>query len=325
MMRCGWLLVLMLHTALCWGWNDKQQKVRLKEVEVLTLREGAMTTGRRSAPVPQLNCVGGGGRGRDQPSVVQCYNRGWDGRQVQWECKADLEGGVRFGKIEVVCEGYDYAEDDFILAGSCGLEYTLELTQEGKRQQGGGGGWFQSSGYQSGYNSSTENGRWSGLGDIVIFAVVGIIIYAIYKTCIDTESMGDRQYSRTDSDPPPYPGGGAGGGGWANPGTGPGYGAGYEGGARRRGTGAGGGGGGFWTGAATGGLLGYMFGNRGGGYGGYNRGYGGYNRGYNTGGWGGWGGGGGARSGGGGTAGGAAAASSSGTRTASGFGGTRRR
>ena len=35
------------------------------------------------------------------------------------------------------------------------------------------------------------------------------------------------------------------------------------GGARRRGTG--GGGGGFWTGIATGGLMGYMFGNRGGG------------------------------------------------------------
>merc|ERR1711963_1013812 len=44
-----------------------------------------------------------------------------------------MEGAARFGRVEVVCEGYDYAEDDFILAGSCGLEYTLELTKEGPR------------------------------------------------------------------------------------------------------------------------------------------------------------------------------------------------
>merc|ERR1712107_949563 len=51
---------------------------------------------------------------------------------------------------------------------------------------------------------------------------------------------------------------------------------------------AGGGGGGFWTGAGLGGMLGYMFGNRGaGGYGGYNQGWGGYNRGWGGGLWGG--------------------------------------
>ena len=92
----------------------------------------------------QLACVGGSGRGRGyEPSVVQCYNRGWDGREVQWECKADLEGEVRFDKVEVVCEGYDYPEDDFILAGSCGLEYSLELTKEGRSgEKYNGGGWF---------------------------------------------------------------------------------------------------------------------------------------------------------------------------------------
>merc|ERR1719166_349784 len=46
-----------------------------------------------------------------------------------------MEGGVRFGKVEVICEGYDYPEDEFILAGSCGLEYTLELTREGREQE----------------------------------------------------------------------------------------------------------------------------------------------------------------------------------------------
>ena len=316
----------------------------------------------------QLACVGGSGRGRGyEPSVVQCYNRGWDGREVQWECKADLEGEVRFDKVEVVCEGYDYPEDDFILAGSCGLEYTLELTKEGRSQEkysGGGGGWFsnnqkvrlsgkvnqghvlmkyfQSSSYNynSGYDSYNSKST-SGLGDLIVLVVVGIVIYAFYKTCIDSHSLGDTQYSSTDED---YRGQNPGAGGWADPnrgshyntGGGGGGGGGYHqggyqgndtcGGARQRGTGAGGGGGGFWTGAATGGLLGYMFGNRNTGYGGYNRGWGGWGGGYNRG-WGGWGGGYNRGWGGGGATTGfsGGTTASSGARTASGFGGTRRR
>ena len=98
--------------------------------------------------------------------MVQCYNRGWDGREVQWECKADLEGGVRFGKVEVVCEGYDYPEDDFILAGSCGLEYSLELTKEGRSQEkysgGEGGGWFSNQKVRLSYG----NNRWQCFNEI---------------------------------------------------------------------------------------------------------------------------------------------------------------
>jgi hypothetical protein len=30
------------------------------------------------------------------------------------------------GRIEVVCEGYDYPDDPYILQGSCGLEYRVE-------------------------------------------------------------------------------------------------------------------------------------------------------------------------------------------------------
>lgn len=39
----------------------------------------------------------------------------------QWECKADLDNAVRFGKINVYCEGYDYPDDPYILKGSCGV------------------------------------------------------------------------------------------------------------------------------------------------------------------------------------------------------------
>ena len=43
-----------------------------------------------------------------------------------------MDNLYRFGEIEVVCEGYDYPEDPYITKGSCGLEYTLEYTKEGK-------------------------------------------------------------------------------------------------------------------------------------------------------------------------------------------------
>ena len=67
----------------------------------------------------------------------QCYNRGFDGQDVQWECKADMDNLYRFGSVEVVCEGYDYPDDAYILKGSCGLEYTLELTKEGQNKNQG--------------------------------------------------------------------------------------------------------------------------------------------------------------------------------------------
>ena len=43
-----------------------------------------MTNSRRTHPVPQLKCVGGSaGCSAFTPSVVQCYNRGSDGYDVQ--------------------------------------------------------------------------------------------------------------------------------------------------------------------------------------------------------------------------------------------------
>ena len=262
-------LCLFISEIQAWGSSSNPGKVLLRDIQVLTLRQGQMTTGRRSSPVPQLNCVGGSAQGQFTPQVVQCYNRGWDGQDVQWECKSDMDNLYRFGSVEVVCEGYDYPDDPYILKGSCGLEYTLELTKEGQQKSHNYyGNSYQSSSYHSDYKKSS-----GGLADLIVFAAVCLVLYALYKTCIDNgQTMGDRQYSSTGSDyPGGAPGGGYTGGGWnmgGNNNPGGGYDRGYDdgscgAGARRRGTG---GGGGFWTGMGLGGLLGYMFGG--------NRGYG---------------------------------------------------
>ncbi|XP_033103550.1 store-operated calcium entry-associated regulatory factor-like [Anneissia japonica] len=304
-----------------------KERVRLQDVSVLTLKDGYMTTGRRSSPVKQLQCIGGtAGCSAFRPQVVQCYNRGSDGYDVQWECKSDMDNAYRFGKIEVICEGYDHPDDEYILRGSCGLEYTIDLTKEGHQKQNHQHNYY---GGGNSYGGGHKYKSQSSFGDWITLAIVALIIYAVYKTCIETPvatGQADDGYGGGQG----YWGGGGGGGfGGGNPPP-PGFRPEYQSGSC--GTGAGtqyrhqggnAGGGGFWTGAATGGLLGYMFGNRGNrgyGYGGYG-GYGGYARprtgfGYAS------------RpsyGGGFGSFGGGSSGGSTGTRTASGFGGTRRR
>lgn len=57
---------------------------------------------------------------------MQCRQTGSDGVSPQWACEADLPEGLRFGPLEVVCEGWSGPGDDQVLAGSCALEYELE-------------------------------------------------------------------------------------------------------------------------------------------------------------------------------------------------------
>jgi len=117
------------------AWGETHDIVRLQDIQVLTFTHGKMTTGRRSSPVQQIKCVGECAQGQFTPSVVQCYNHGGDGRDVHWECKSDMDNSFRFGDIEVMCEGFDYPEDPHILAGSCALRYTMDLTMEGRIKQ----------------------------------------------------------------------------------------------------------------------------------------------------------------------------------------------
>ena len=106
---------------------DPRQKVLLSQVTAITLNKGQWTTGRRGPNMKQLNCVGGtGADGAYEPDTVQCIQTGFDGIDAQWKCTdPNMPGYYKFGRMEVVCEGYEYPTDPFILKGSCGLEYEL--------------------------------------------------------------------------------------------------------------------------------------------------------------------------------------------------------
>ncbi|KAM9362767.1 store-operated calcium entry-associated regulatory factor isoform 2-T2 [Symphorus nematophorus] len=312
------------------SWDDGS--VLLRDVQALTLYKGRSTTARRSSPVPQLQCIGGSaGCHAFVPEVVQCQNKGWDGVDVQWECKTDMDNAYRFGRIEVSCEGYSHPTDAYILKGSCGLEYTLELTEEGRRRTQGS--WGSQSGFKdfgdlgsfassffSGFSGnkhqhhqhnqqSRQSSYPSGSNDsggLLVVVVLLILAYGVYKLFLSGNTAQWGQGSGQDGYPrdnhhdysagPPPPGFKPDftGQDQGYPGANPGYGfhsdythrQQYPGGQAAHGTGTGGG---FWSGMGTGGFLGYLFGRQ--------------SRPRPA----------------------AGSSSSSGTRTASGFGGTKRR
>ncbi|XP_018413401.1 PREDICTED: store-operated calcium entry-associated regulatory factor [Nanorana parkeri] len=252
------LAVVQLSGVQGWSQNDR---VLLKDIQAITLYSDRYTNARRSSPIPQLKCIGGNaGCSAMTPQVVQCHNRGWDGIDVQWECKVDMDNAYRFGKIEVSCEGFDYPNDPYVLSGSCGLEYTLELTEEGRKRSQNGNS-FGGSGYSKSWNSQSP---YDGSGVIVFLVLLGLA-YGVYKLFLSTPPMqqeqhppnydghDDQHYSHANAPPPPpgfksdFTGNTSGFGGFSKPSS---YGS-----QATQGPG-------FWTGLGTGGVLGYLFGNR---------------------------------------------------------------
>ena len=109
--------------------HSAKDRVRLSEVKTLIFTRNMRTTSRRTHSIHQLSCVGGtAGCKLFTPDVVECHNEGLDKKTAkpEWRCEADISDRVQFNHVEVICEGYDYPEDDNILMGSCGLEFTLD-------------------------------------------------------------------------------------------------------------------------------------------------------------------------------------------------------
>lgn len=115
----------------CQNKDHKDFRVKLKNVKTLTFENGCLTTARRLPPRPQVKCVGGSAACSSFtviPKVVICHNRGSDGRGIIWDCESECVDTKRY-RLEtsrVICEGYDYPGDPYVLRGSCGLEYTID-------------------------------------------------------------------------------------------------------------------------------------------------------------------------------------------------------
>lgn len=256
------LLLLLLITGPTLGWNDAD-RILLRDIKALTLHHDRYTTSRRLDPVPQLKCVGGtAGCDSYTPKVIQCQNKGWDGYDVQWECKTDLDVAYKFGKTVVSCEGYASSEDQYVLRGSCGLEYDLDYTDLGLkklRESGKNYGFNSFSNYYNKFYPSNSGGI-SGLITIVVLLAIAFGVYKFFLSDGQDSPPPYSEYppyshrhqrSTNSAGPPP---------GFKPEFTGPygatsGFGSAFTGQQGYASSGPG-----FWTGLGTGGILGYLFG-----------------------------------------------------------------
>lgn len=255
------LLLLVVGTAQCW---DERDRILLRDIKALTLYYDRYTTSRRLDPIPQLKCVGGtAGCDSYTPKVIQCQNRGWDGYDVQWECKTDLDVAYKFGKTVVSCEGYESSEDQYVLRGSCGLEYQLDYTELGLKKLRESGKEHGFSSFSNYYNklSSPESCSLSGVVTIMVLLALAFGVYKFFLSDghespppYSEDPPYSHHYQRFGSSARPPPAG------FKSEFTGPhgaaaGFGSAFPGQQGRDRSGPG-----FWTGLGTGGILGYLFG-----------------------------------------------------------------
>ncbi|KAA1101957.1 hypothetical protein PGT21_034208 [Puccinia graminis f. sp. tritici] len=83
-------------------------KVLLSEIPTLTFFDGEKTNFRRTSPADQLVCQGPGCN-IFRPDVIQCYNKGGSGTDVNWKCEADLPAKLKLGRVEVGCKVDNWA------------------------------------------------------------------------------------------------------------------------------------------------------------------------------------------------------------------------
>lgn len=179
-------------------------RIALDNIPALTFYKHALTNARRTSPIAQLVCVGKP-CSLYQPEVVRCTNMGGSGVEVDWKCEADLPSVLRFGKVEVSCEGWSGPGDPYVMKGSCALEYQLIQLPNSLRDDN----WPT---FNFGIRRFFRDMDASGMVFMFVWLVVlAILAYTFIDTCRRRHFRPTGNTRRVN--PPSYPGGGAGGGG----------------------------------------------------------------------------------------------------------------
>ncbi|KAG1722270.1 DUF1183-domain-containing protein [Suillus lakei] len=173
-------------------------RIALDSIPGLTFYKNALTAARRTSPIAQLVCIGKA-CALYQPDVVRCSNIGGSGTDVDWKCEADLPSSLRFGRVEVSCEGWNGPGDPYVMKGSCSLEYNLvQLPNALLNDSDTTWSYF----YTRPWFSNLDN---SGIFFILVWIIVlAVIIYSFIRPCLRNTSDANR------TGPPSYPGGGQG-------------------------------------------------------------------------------------------------------------------
>ena len=113
----------------CTRARNTSDRQLLTKTESLLFIKGDVVKTRKSitGALPQLKCIQNHCHGSIKR--VLCTNMGTDGVDVNWKCEAETGGAeVTFDSLLVICEGYDYPDDPYIVSGSCQLEYSTKYT-----------------------------------------------------------------------------------------------------------------------------------------------------------------------------------------------------
>ncbi|KAI0833778.1 hypothetical protein BC628DRAFT_50668 [Trametes gibbosa] len=158
-------------------------RVRLDQLTSLIFYKDKLTAARRAPPVPQLTCIGKPCR-LYQPDVVRCVSLGGHDTDVSWKCEADLPEALRFGAVEVLCEGYDRPGDPYVLKGSCGLEYRLVQIPDSLRGPGAGDPAYPYRFFRW-LNAASDLSQDPAAAFFMLLwvGVLGLIIYSILSSC----------------------------------------------------------------------------------------------------------------------------------------------
>ncbi|KAF7336671.1 OPT-domain-containing protein [Mycena venus] len=150
-------------------------RLELARIPALTFYKDALTEARRTDPIPQLVCVGKPCK-LYQPEVVRCQSLGGAGTEIDWKCEADLPSSLRFGRVEVGCEGWSRPGDPYVLKGSCSLEYRLVQVPGNLRDS-------DSDNY---YGSQSPNRMDPGsiIFTCVWLGFIAVIIYSFLQSCM---------------------------------------------------------------------------------------------------------------------------------------------
>ncbi|GAB7362360.1 hypothetical protein MBLNU230_g2686t1 [Neophaeotheca triangularis] len=190
--------------------------ILLSAVKTLTLHNNKPTTNRRVPSIPQLQCTGGNAKGLYEVDVMRCKNAGsgYDGEDIGWTCQAALPEEFKLGSTEVVCEGYESAEDPWVLKGSCGVEYRLVLTEKGEERFAdrlGSGAWGRAGGGEGGMG-----GLFTVLFWAAFVGIIGLIVYRFFYPDPAARGLPNRRNGYggghgwggggddNDDPPPPY-------------------------------------------------------------------------------------------------------------------------
>jgi hypothetical protein len=103
---------------------------------------------------------------------------GTDGIDAQWRCVAELSNELSFDQLDVSCEGYDHADDPYILAGSCGLQYSLKSAPQADRVY-----YEQAQRIVYDDNTSDNHHNHRNSDGILIFAFVFFIFFVGFFIC----------------------------------------------------------------------------------------------------------------------------------------------